>query len=103
MRFFPSELILEARQELAECLAELGHETLVMPEEATFNGAISNGEDEEKFARFPEKHQGHYEGSVVTLPNFGDESSAVNAVKHTNVPILVHSYPDDQNQRSPKY
>ena len=93
--FFPAELIIQARQEIYNCLKEQGHEVLIMDESLTRHGAISDKSDAVKYANFLKSNEGKYDGVILSLPNFGDESSAVEALRHTGAPIFIHAYPDD--------
>jgi L-fucose isomerase-like protein len=101
--FFPPELILHAREELSSVLKRLGHETLMMDVSATKYGAVSNKEDAKKYADFLKENQSKFDGVILSLPNFGDESSAVEALRQANVPILIQGYPDDLDKMAPKY
>lgn len=99
--FFPPELIAAARQEFQDVLGHLGHNVLMMPSDATAHGALSNRDDAQKAANFLKEHEDQYQGVIISLPNFGDESSLVNAVKDVEAPILVHAYPDDLDKMAP--
>lgn len=96
--FFPESLIAEARKDLQEVLERMGYKTLMMDEEATRYGAVETVEDGRKYARFLKEHQGQYDGVILSLPNFGDENGAVNALQDCGVPILVQAYPDEFNK-----
>lgn len=100
--FFPPELIGKARNELFSVLRNLGHEVLIFDENATQYGAISNRKDAQKYAKFLEENKGKYDGVILSLPNFGDEASAVEALKEINVPIFIHAYPDELNSMNPE-
>jgi L-fucose isomerase-like protein len=99
--FFPSSLIKDAREELPLALKRLGHETLMLEEGATQHGAVETVREGERFARFLQENRGKYGGVILCLPNFGDETGAVAALKDAGVPILVHAYPDDLSKMSP--
>ena len=93
--FFPESLIAGARKELSERLAELGHKTIMLDEKATRNGAIETPAEGKIYARFLEENKGKFDGVILCLPNFGDETGAVEAIKDTEVPIFIHAYPDE--------
>ena len=101
--FFPAELIMKAREEISSVLKKLGHEVLMMEASATRHGAVSNKEDAVKYAKFLKSNEGKYDGVILTLPNFGDESSAVEALRAAGVPIFIHGYPDELNKMSPEF
>ena len=100
--FFPPELMMQARKEMSEKLNELGHQTLMLDADATKHGAVSNLSDAQKYANFLKENEGKFDGVILTLPNFGDESAAVNALKESKVPIYIHAYPDTLDKMSPQ-
>lgn len=90
--FFPAELILQARAELTEELQAMGH-VVVMPDtSATKHGALSNNKDAKIYADFLEENKENYDGVILSLPNFGDESSAVNAIKEVDIASAIAMY-----------
>ena len=101
--FFPPELMMQARKEMSEKLNELGHQTLMLDADATKHGAVSNLSDAQKYANFLKENEGKFDGVILTLPNFGDESAAVNALKESKVPIYIHAYPDTLDKMSPAF
>ncbi len=101
--FFPASLMEGARKQMKEVLAALGHETIMMDEDATRYGAVETTEEGRLYAAFLAKNRGRYDGVVLCLPNFGDENGAAEALKKADVPILVHAYPDDMNKLAPEH
>jgi L-fucose isomerase-like protein len=99
--FFPSELMREAREELPRALKGLGYDYLMMDEDATRYGAVETVEEGERFASFLNENRGKYQGIILSLPNFGDETGAVAALKEADVPILIQAYPDDLDKMGP--
>jgi L-fucose isomerase-like protein len=99
--FFPASLLSEARRELTEVLQKLGYETLALEPEATRHGAVETPREGERYANFLRHHQGKYDGVILCLPNFGDETGAVAALKEAGVPILIQAYPDTLERMSP--
>jgi L-fucose isomerase-like protein len=93
--FFPESLIAGARAELKAVVEGLGHGTLMLEAGATPNGAVESTEDGLKYAKFLEAHRGQYDGVILCLPNFGDETGAIAALRDCGVPILVQAYPDE--------
>ncbi|MEW6251509.1 MAG: hypothetical protein AB1716_12750 [Planctomycetota bacterium] len=95
---FPSSLITGARQELATVLKEWGHETLLLDEHATRHGAVETTREGQVYADFLQANRGKFDGVIVCLANFGDETGAVAAIKDAGVPILVQAYPDEPDK-----
>jgi L-fucose isomerase-like protein len=98
---FPGSLIAGAREELARVLQEMGHPFLMMPEEATRFGAVETAREGELYANFLQANRGRFGGVILSLPNFGDETGAVAALKEAGVPILVQAYPDEPDKLGP--
>lgn len=100
--FFPASLIHSARIELSKTMQDLGHQVIMLPEEATRFGAVETPEEGEIYARFLREQRGNFGGVILCLPNFGDENGAVAALKEAGVPILIQAYPDDLDRMSPE-
>ena len=92
--FFPEKLVASARAEMTSRLKAMGHGTLVMDAAATRYGAVESPAEGAKYAAWLEENRGKYDGVILCLPNFGDETGAVASLKEARVPILVHAYPD---------
>jgi len=99
--FFPASHQLTARAEMADVLGRLGHKTLMLPAEATQHGAVESPAEGRVYAEFLAQNRGQYDGVILCLPNFGDETGAIAALKDAGVPILVHAYPDEMDKMSP--
>ena len=93
--FFSETLIAGARKEILESLKKSDYGAIMMNPSETRYGAIETPEEGEKFARFLAKNRGKYDGVIISLPNFGDETGAVAAVRDCGTPILVQAYPDE--------
>jgi L-fucose isomerase-like protein len=93
--FFPESLISQARGEMAARLSALGHGVLMMDADATPHGAVEGTAEGRVYARFLAENRGKYDGVILCLPNFGDETGAIAALQDAGVPILVHAYPDE--------
>ena len=93
--FFSPELIAEAREQLPRVLEANGHQTLMLDADATRYGAISNPEEARIYADFLKANEGKYQGIILSLPNFGEEASLVEALRKATVPIFIHAYPDE--------
>jgi L-fucose isomerase-like protein len=77
--FFPEKLVSGAREELTAVLKKLGYNALLMDESVTKYGAIEGTEDGHKYAQFLKANEGKYDGVILCLPNFGDETGAIGA------------------------
>lgn len=93
--FFPETLIAGARQEMKAQVEALGHHALLLEESATRFGAVETPDEGRVYARFLEAHRGKYDGVILCLPNFGDETGAVTALQDCGTPILIQAYPDE--------
>lgn len=93
--FFPESLITEARKELSEILQKLGYGFLIMDTNLTRFGAVESPEEGRKYAKFLDDNHGKFNGVILCLPNFGDETGAVSALQDAAVPIFILAYPDE--------
>ena len=100
--FFPASLQAGAREEVTTILKKLGHKTLVLDAKATRHGAVETPAEGEVYANFLRKNAGKFDGVILCLPNFGDETGAVAALKDAGAPILVQAYPDDLDKMAPE-
>ena len=96
--FFPEKLVAEARSQLKASIESLGCDTILMDAAATPYGAVESAADGLRYARWLEENRGKFDGVVLCLPNFGDETGAVAALRDARVPILIHAYPDDPDK-----
>ena len=93
--FFPESLIASARQELSGRLRELGFAVLCLDENVTRYGAVETPDEGRAYATFLTKNRGCYQGVILCLPNFGDETGAIEALRDCGVPIYLLAYPDE--------
>lgn len=93
--FFPETLIASARQEMKAAVERNGHQALLLGESETRFGAVESVEEGQKYARFLEQEKGKFNGVILCLPNFGDETGAIAALQDCGVPILIQAYPDE--------
>jgi len=100
--FFPASLQEGARREMAEALEGLGHKVLMLDAGATRYGAVETPAEGQLYANFLREHRGEFGGVIVCLPNFGDETGAVAALKDAGVPILIQAYPDELDKMAPE-
>lgn len=99
--FFPPSLMDTARRELPKVLNEWGYETLLMDRDATRYGAVETVEEGRKYAQWLKENHGRYDGVILCLPNFGDETGAVAALADAGTPILIQAYPDELDKMGP--
>ena len=99
---FPGSLMRLAREELTNVLRNLGHNVLLLDAAATRHGAVSTLAEAEVYAEFLKENEGKFGGVILSLPNFGDESSAIEALRNIDVPILIQAYPDEIDKMSPE-
>ncbi|MEO6298334.1 MAG: fucose isomerase, partial [Paracoccaceae bacterium] len=102
--FFSPAPCLDARNQVLAQLEKLGVKALILPYEATANGAVQSIPDAELYAAFFKQHRDDIDGLVICLPNFGDEIAIAELVNRTklNVPILVQASNDEVNKVSLK-
>ena len=103
--FFPNALVEEGRQRILSVLEQVGVRVVTLSTEDTKCGAVETLEDAEKCAWLFQNHADEIEGILITLPNFGDERAAAEAVRRSGlkVPILVHAFPDDLEKLDPEH
>jgi L-fucose isomerase-like protein len=99
--FFPPSLQKTARDEMSKVLRGLGHKTLTLDEKLTRYGAIETPAEGRIYAEFLRKNAGKYDGVILCLPNFGDETGAIAALQDAGVPIMIQAYPDDMDRMAP--
>ncbi len=99
--FFPASLQASARAELTEVLKERGFGVLAMDSSATRHGAVETPEEGARYAEFLRCHRGKFGGVILCLPNFGDETGAIAALRECGVPILIQAYPDALDKMAP--
>jgi L-fucose isomerase-like protein len=71
--FFPAHLCTEGRRQILRVLETEGIRPLLLPEEATRNGAVESLSEARQYADFFKAHREELDGILVSLPNFGDE------------------------------
>jgi len=99
--FFPASLQASARKEMTATLKKLGHKTISLDARATRYGAVETPAEGERYARFLRENAGKFGGVILSLPNFGDETGAIAALKDCGVPILIQAYPDELDKMAP--
>jgi len=95
--FFPTHLCESGRKTILQVLEDQGFDVVILPESARQSGTVESIADARACADLFKKNREKIDGILITLPNFGEETGIVNAVKFSdlNVPILVHAFGDD--------
>jgi len=95
--FFSPAPCKDARDEVLAQLARLGVNAVILPFEATANGAVQSIADAELYAKHFKAHRDEIDGLVICLPNFGDEIAVAELVNRAklNVPILLQASNDE--------
>ncbi len=100
--FFPGSLMASAREEVTKRLTELGHKTISLDAGLTRYGAIETPAEGAIYANFLKENAGKYDGVILSLPNFGDETGAMAALVDAGVPIYIQAYPDEMTKMAPE-
>ncbi len=95
--FFPDVLAKQGRKDILDVLKKAGYNTVALSMQDTKYGAVETYADAKKCAALFAKNSDKIDGIIITLPNFGDEKGAAEAVKRSglNVPVLIHAEPDE--------
>ncbi|CUH96615.1 hypothetical protein P22_2705 [Propionispora sp. 2/2-37] len=93
--FFPESLIAGARAEVAQAVRKAGYDCILLDDSATRYGAVESREEGRIYAKWLKENEGKYDGVILSLPNFGDENGAIEALEKAGVPILLQAYPDE--------
>ena len=99
-QFFNGEPAITARQQVLSQLEGLGVEALMLPLDATENGAVQSRADAALYADYFRRQRDEIDGLVILLPNFGDEIAIVETVARSslNVPILLQASNDEMDK-----
>ncbi|HEX3472762.1 MAG TPA: fucose isomerase, partial [Silvibacterium sp.] len=94
--FFPHHLAKEGREEIIKVLESNGYKAVVLSPEQTQHGAVQTPDDARHCAELFKKHREEIDGIIITLPNFGEERTIVDAIRLSGlkVPVLVQATPD---------
>ncbi|MBN1517350.1 L-fucose/L-arabinose isomerase family protein [Candidatus Sumerlaeota bacterium] len=95
--FFPTALCEKGREEMLGVLESAGYDYIVLSNEDSLFGSTESLEESRKCAALFDENRHKIDGIIITLPNFGEESAIVNALRWSklDVPILVQAFPDD--------
>ena len=76
-----------------QTLSKIGHACIMLNSEATRHGAVETPLEWRLYATFLAENNGKFEGIILCLPNFGDETGAIAALEDCGVPILIQAHP----------
>lgn len=95
--FFPGTLAEEGRARMLSALQQAGVHVIALSTDDTRYGAVESREEASRCARLLRSHAEEIDGLIVSLPNFGDERAATDALRLANlgVPVLVQAFPDE--------
>lgn len=95
--FFPSHLVLTAREKLLESLKAWGHKAITLSTEDTLMGETMTYDEAQKCAALFKAHRDEIDGVIVCLPNFGEETGIADAIRWSacDCPILIQACDDD--------
>lgn len=93
--FMPDDVIDLAKPQLEEALAKAGFSFISLDKSLTSHGAAETVAEGKIFAGFLKENAGKFDGVIVCLANFSDESATVTALRECNVPILIQACPDE--------
>tara|TARA_R110002126_G_scaffold213048_1_gene359511 strand:+ start:31342 stop:32808 length:1467 start_codon:yes stop_codon:yes gene_type:complete len=88
---------IDARNQILAQLDKLGINAIILPVEATDNGAVQSIADAKLYAEHFKTHRDDIDGLVICLPNFGDEIAIAELINRAklDVPILLQASNDE--------
>lgn len=100
--FFPDHLCETGRKELLQVLKQERIDVVTLGDEDSRFGSVETLHDARKCADLFKTHRDRIDGILISLPNFGDERSAADAVRMADlkVPVMVQAFPDDIDKLS---
>ena len=93
--FMPGELILGAREDMIQAVAQAGYDYIAMDASLTRFGGVETRDEGRLYADWLKAHEGEYDGVIFSMPIFADENGAITALQDAHVPILFQAYPDE--------
>lgn len=94
--FFNPELARRGRLRLLKKLHDKGHETVSLEPNGSETGLVETYADSIRCAELFRREKDRIDGIIISIPNFGDETSTVEAMRlaELDVPVLVHAFDD---------
>jgi L-fucose isomerase-like protein len=98
--FFPDHLAKSGRDEMIATVGGAGYGAVCLTPEQSKYGAVESREDAKRCAALFRENKDKIAGIIVTLPNFGEERTLVEAIRMAdlNVPVLVQATPDNASK-----
>lgn len=98
--FFPDHLAKSGRVEMIAAVEGAGYGAVCLTPEQSKYGAVESREDAKRCAALFKENKDKIAGIIVTLPNFGEERTLVEAIRMAdlNVPVLVQATPDNASK-----
>jgi L-fucose isomerase-like protein len=95
--FFPDHLAKSGREEILGALERAGMRAIALTPDESKYGAVETRAEALRCADLFRKHANEIDGIIVTLPNFGEERSIAEALRHADlpVPVLIQATPDN--------
>ena len=95
--FFSAAPALDLRRDVIAQLDRLGAGHVILPVDATKNGAVQSREDARKYAEAFKARRDDIDGIVIALANFGDEIAILELLHaaRLDVPILLQACNDE--------
>lgn len=99
---FPGTIAEEGRKIVLEALGKKDLNVVILGESETKSGVVSCREDAVKYSRLFSQQREALDGIIISLPDFGDESSLAQMLRlaQVDVPVFVHAFPDGPAQLS---
>ena len=98
--FFPDHLAKSGRDEMIAAVEGAGFGAICLTPEQSKYGAVESREDAKRCAALFKENKDKIAGIIVTLPNFGEERTLVEAIRMADlgVPVLVQATPDNASK-----
>jgi L-fucose isomerase-like protein len=98
--FFPDHLAKSGREEMVATVKAAGYEPICLTAEQSKHGAVETREDAKRCAALFRENRDRLAGIIITLPNFGEERSIVEALRMADLalPVLVQATPDNASK-----
>ncbi len=98
--FFPDHLAKSGRDEMIAAVEGAGFGAVCLTPEQSKYGAVESREDAKRCAALFKENKDKIAGIIVTLPNFGEERTLVEAIRMADlgVPVLVQATPDNASK-----
>jgi L-fucose isomerase-like protein len=96
----PNTTIETAYNGIKRAVEGEGHSIMAMDAALTGNGSVETLDEAGNFAKFLRDNVGKYDGVILSLINFSEESTAALALSECKTPILLHAVSDEVGKMS---